>query len=728
MSNEGPSLVNFNELQQQLADTLNPNAAKQQTKEIFANLLLGMGVPFFTERLRSKIPEDAMKKITELLKDPDNLGKNAMEFAKQVFKDKFLEPVKNALLDKASEFIPELKDIDLGTASLTDIQNALSKGIITKMKAKLPPEIADALPENFTRDDILTAVKGLAQDKALQFAKDNLPPEAYAELERNQDILTDPAKISDFVQGKLTDVENSVKENFTAVKNQVQARFDEVKTAIKGKIDEATQGFNDKLDELKTARDTAKSNWKDLKSQFSDRFDGAKAKLEKFKADNPMHTADDLLPYENEIAEIKQNVKLARDNYLSNDGDFASQIEGVQTQIDDVTTALVNKVANVRAVIGQKVQQIAEKSQDVADQVAKVPAAVQEKTAEITQQVERRTAQVEQKATTMFRGGEEATQEAEGFFSRAKTFFEPVATKFNEVIGKLRRPPPNTATGGTDYEGYGNIQMEQPDAPETEFTTETMDKIMVRPSMATYYGSELDDPASLISLEGNRARVGGYKATPRNQRVRKTATEKQQEKPAPVEEEPAPAQIAPKPVQAQGVPGETATGQQEANAFMERQAQLEAQRQQQAKPSEIEPVPEEQPAAPAPAPAQPQIVEQGAPVNVEQEAPKATTATPPQTAPASGQAPAPSSAATAGTGETEEQIAAKAAEGAVEKTATGEAVEGGLIAGFEAVPVLDVLVDIGGILGSIFGAKSLMGGSKPPPPPVVSGETYEPNL
>ena len=688
MSNEGPSLVNFNELQQQLADTLNPTTAKQQAKEIFANLLLGMGVPYFTERLKSKLPEDLMTKLTELMKDPDNLGKNAMEFAKKVFQEKFLEPVKNALLDKASEFIPELKDIDLAKASLTDIQNAVSKGIITKMKAKLPPEIADALPENFTRDDILTAVKGLAQDKALEFAKNNLPPEAYAELERNQDILTDPAKISDFVKGKLADVESTVKDNFTAVKNQVQSRIDDVKAAIKGKIDEATEGLNGKLDELRSARDTAKSNWTDLKSQFSDQFKGAKAKLEQYKADNPNYTAEDLNPFENEIAQVKQNAAVARDNFLRNDVDFASQLEATQSQIDDVTTNLVNKVSDIRAVVGQKVQAIAQKTQQAAEDVAQVPEAV-------ASQVEQRTTEVTQRASTMFRSGEEAVQEGEGFFSRAKSFFEPAVSKFSEVMGKLRQPA-GTATGGTDFEG--NIQMLSPDAPESRFAAGTISKLIERPSLATYYGSELDNPAGLLSMEGNRVTIGRYKPA---SRVKKTAAERQQ---APVEEE---TQIAPKPVQTQGVRGETATGQQEANAFMERQAQLA---QQQAKPSEIQPAPE-QPSAP--------IVEQGVAANVEQQAPKATTATATE-----GSESAPTAAAT---GETTEQVIAKTTEEAVAKTATSEAIEGSVIAGTEAIPVLDVLVDIGGILGSIFGAKALMG-QKAPLPPTVSGETYEPNL
>jgi hypothetical protein len=45
----------------------------------------------------------------------------------------------------------------------------------------------------------------------------------------------------------------------------------------------------------------------------------------------------------------------------------------------------------------------------------------------------------------------------------------------------------------------------------------------------------------------------------------------------------------------------------------------------------------------------------------------------------------------------------------------------------EEVPVLDILTDIGGLLGSIFGAKALMGG-EPSGPPIVSGSSYEPNL
>jgi len=69
-------------------------------------------------------------------------------------------------------------------------------------------------------------------------------------------------------------------------------------------------------------------------------------------------------------------------------------------------------------------------------------------------------------------------------------------------------------------------------------------------------------------------------------------------------------------------------------------------------------------------------------------------------------------------------------EEAVVASTEGEATEGilgGLMAGFSEVPILGVLVDIGGILGSIFGAKALMG-QKAPPTPIVAGSSYEPNL
>jgi hypothetical protein len=57
----------------------------------------------------------------------------------------------------------------------------------------------------------------------------------------------------------------------------------------------------------------------------------------------------------------------------------------------------------------------------------------------------------------------------------------------------------------------------------------------------------------------------------------------------------------------------------------------------------------------------------------------------------------------------------------------GEGILAGLIGGLSEVPILGALVDIGGIIGSIFGAKALMKQPKPTIP-IVTGGSYEPNL
>lgn len=809
-SGEQASLVNFNEIQQQLAETFNPQTAKERTKEIFANLLLGMGVPFFAERLKSKLPEDMFKKIAALLDDPDNLGKNSLAFAKKVFSEKFLEPVKNQLLDKLGNEIPELRGIDLTKMSLTDIQNTVAKGIITKMKANLPPEIADALPENFTREDILNAVKRAGADKALEFAKNNLPPEAYAELERNQEILQNPERISDFVKGKLDDLQGQVETNFNTVKSQVQARLDDVKQAIKGKIDEATQVARDKIETIKQAKVDATAKWNAAKSELNDRYKSAQKKLTDFQRDNPNASQEDLQPFQDEVKNIADRANAAKETFFNGQDDFDTQIANAQGEIENITKNLVEKVGNVRATISGKIAQAQAQGERV---VAETRAAVQQGQQAVQRVVPAVQAEAEQAvarvipaesraaAGNMFRATE-GEGETTGLFDRFSSFMGERVSQAKQFFGRFSQTQPAQAPAAAEGEEAGNIQFQQravmlqADEPETTFSENAMRGVMRNPGLATYYGTEYT-PADQLLDNSARVRFAPYRATARPTRAGRTP--RQAEPPA--EQPPPPETLSPQGAD-QLLPMREMMAQQR-QAEAQRPAE-EPQRPAVQEPAEVEP----QPVAPEPevrppvAPEPPVVpegevrlpsvggvvggavegvgigmgiyqLEQGiaqrnpaqevgggvplgttavstairqgqpaAPAEAEQAAPRPTTAQQ-QPLTEQGEAPAPAGQPAAPSGQPAAPAAAEG-EGEIVGEQTGKTIaketgtvlgeEGGeeglfagLVGGLSEVPILGALVDIGGILGSIFGAKALMG-EKTPPPPSISGATYEPNL
>lgn len=702
-SNDTSSLINFNDIQQNLAETFNPQTAKEKVKEIVSNMLLFMAVPFFAERLKSKIPEEAFTKIMNLLKDPDNLGKNSLEFAKQIFKDKFLEPIKNELLDKVGEEIPELRGIDLTKTSLGDIQNTITKSVITKMKANLPPEIADNLPENFSREDILTAVKGLAQDKALAFAKNNLPPEAYAELERNQDILRDPAKISDFVKGKLNDVQTQVEDNFNKVKGQVEGRIKEVKDAIKGKIDEATTEARGKIDQIKQAQSDARKTWNDTKSEFNERFKTAQNKLDEFKSNNPTANADDLKPFEDELNNIKSTAQDAKQSFFNGQDDLSTQLEDAQGQVEQITRNLVQKVGNVRATITQRAEEIAQRGQQQFEDTKAVAQEIQQEADTATQRV---LAQPEVRAVASGRvfQASEGGEETPNLFDRASSFIGEKASQFKQFIGKLgQQTPRQVEDGNIQYES--KYTMLQADEPETSFSENAMTGVMKNPSLATYYGTE-NTPADQLIDSGNKTRILSYKPTS------KPAKAPTQQKPAQPEQ-----------------PEQPEFTQEEIRSA--EQARLSGQT---SAPQKVLPtIQQEQMATP------PEPVEETAPKPTTVEAPQQPEPTQlgeqgevpaPKPAPESQGKPIPAEAE--GDDDLGQMLGTKALgeDAVVATTEGGEAGEGviaGLMAGLSEVPILGALVDIGGILGSIFGAKALMKTSAPKPP-IVAGSSYEPNL
>lgn len=666
-SNDTSSLVNFNEIQQQLAETFNPQTAKEKVKEIFANLLLGMAVPFFVERLREKLPADVFNKITELLKDPDNLGKNSLEFAKQMFNDKFLEPIKNELLEKIADQVPELRGIDLTTASLSDIKNTLAKGIIERMKSKLPSEISDRLPENFTQEDILNAVKTLGREQALQFAKNNLPPEAYTELERNESVLSDPARISDFVKGKLSDLQGQVEENFKNVKATVQSRIDEVKTAIKNKIDEATSEARNKISSLKQAQADARKTWNDTKGEFNDRFKSAQNKLDEFKRNNPNASQEDLQPLQDEVDRIRSAAEQAKQDFFNGQDDLTEQIGNAQDQVDQITRNLVEKVGNIRATISQRAE---EATQRVQQQVSETRAAAEE----IPQQV--RTAASD--AGNMFRVGE-TEADVPSLFDRVSSFVGEKTSQFKQFISRLgdQTPRQPDSAGNIQYESRYNVL--QADEPEADFTERAITTVARNPALASYYGTELTPVDQLID-SANKVKILPYKASGRAPRTTKPSE-----------------------------PAQPEFTQEELRAA--EQARISGQT---TAPQKVLPTVQPEETAPTQTTVTTQQPVQEADLGETQAAPSA---------------PAAPAAASEGEqiGEQAGKVVGKEAGAIVGEEGAEEGLFAGLMGGLSEVPVLGTLVDIAGILGSIFGAKALMK-ERAPPPPIISGAAYEPNL
>jgi hypothetical protein len=291
----------------------------------------------------------------------------------------------------------------------------------------------------------------------------------------------------------------------------------------------------------------------------------------------------------------------------------------------------------------------------------------------------------------------EGGEEPSSLFDRATSFIGEKATQFKQFIGKLgQQTPREVSDGNIQYES--KMSMLQADEPEASFSENAMTGVMRNPALATYYGTE-NTPADQLLDSGNKTRILSYK----------------------------PAGKAPK------APAQQKPAQPEQPEFTQddlraaEQARLSGQT---AAPQKVLPtIQQEQMATP--------------PTPVEEAAPKATTVEAPQQPQPTqlgeqGQVPAPKAAPeTAGKPIPAEEddlgqmLGTKAlGEEAVVASTEGEATEGilgGLIGGLSEVPILGALVDIGGILGSIFGAKALMG-QKAPPTPIVAGSSYEPNL
>lgn len=366
---EQQSIIDFNELQNQLAETFNPNSAKTQAKEMIANMLLFMAVPFFANRLKDKIPADIFDRLQKAIADPETAGKELMDLTKSLFQEKVLQPLKTQLLDRARQYVPELRDIDIEKLSLEDVQNLVEKGILSRMKARLPSELADKLPESFNLEDITTALKGVSKETALKFAKDNLPAEAYQQLENNASLIENPASIAEYVKTKLGQAQTDIKNTISDMKTQAVSKLEDVKSTLKTEIENKVQPLRDNIEKLKSARNDLKVKYNESRAALRDKYNEIKARTEEFKQNTPDYSADDLKPFQDQAKAVLDEGTQAFEKFNADDADLGQQITDGLQSVQDFTNNLVNRANELSSTTLGRVSQI---RQDLTNKISQI--------------------------------------------------------------------------------------------------------------------------------------------------------------------------------------------------------------------------------------------------------------------------------------------------------------------------------------------------------------------
>jgi len=725
MENISQGLTNFDEMSRELLSNFNPDSAKQQSKEMIANLLLMMGVPFFLERLKDKLPADILTKLTEFTKDPQSFGKNSLKLAQELFNEKIVQPLKGELLGEMDKYIPALKnlsDIDLSKLSVKDVQDLFQKQLIQKLRNNLPPEIADRLPENFTQEDILNSLKNLSKDQALKFAKDNLPPEAYNMLEQNEQILTDPARLSEFMKGKFDEASSKISDTVSEFKNQAYSRLNEIKNSIKDEIDKNVQPFKDKINELKQTKQNLQDQLQAGKDDIQSRYNDVADRLRQLKADNPDYTAQDIQPFRDARDALKTEAENLKTKSLQDLNDVDSQITDNTSTIDDITNNLVQKAYNLKNTITSGIQNFTEKGKEALQQgiqkgqefrqqgeatINDVTQQAQELEGELRNTATKAISTVKTQAKSFTPQEPEVEEPSEGVFSRISSFMGFKKTPTQSILDRTQP----------------TIQMSSPDELESSYSERALDTSNNR-MLLRYRATELGD----VTLDETGPRISGYRPAPRQSfRERRTMREQQAREDArqqarqQVEPETQP-EIQPQGESVVSVEPNVRPSQviREAPEFSTPQQQLpRAQIASEIEPAPVQPTTTTAQPTTAPTPTEPQLASG--------EAPSATTLQSGQLGETSTQnlgegesalnklasnlMKAPSKAPTPASGEVEAGVEA------LDETAVAT----------EEIPVLDVVMDVAGLFGTIFGAKSLMGESTPKQP-LAEGTSYEPDL
>jgi ABC-type transporter Mla subunit MlaD len=647
-----------------------------------------------------------------------------------------LDPVKTQLLDEASKYIPGLKNIDLEKASLSDLQNAFKQSVLTKMKQNLPAEIADKLPENFTRDDILNSLKDIGSDQALAFAKKNLPNEAYQQLVANKDLIRDPTKIGDFVRGKLADVEKGFETKMGQAKQFAQTKLKETTDQLSGQFDEHIAPFKKTIDDLKTTRDTLSSKFQNTTQELNSRLDDAVQAVQDFKVNNPGYSSDDIEPLTRAVKNIKDEAKGARTAFETQDGDLADQLTQAQTALESKTSEVLNTLSNIKSKATGAANDV------INTTTSKLNTAIDDGKGFVN----KTGAKIEQTSEELAQTTDKAIEEGVGFFEKLKTGASNIATSIRKKASSFinpTTPEPSIAEGGHGY------SMIEPDQLESGFSEKVMSSPSIGKSklLTDYYASERDDPRMLLKSDSPVPKLPAAQPAAQKPKSKLRSSE-----PEFTDQEAAQKQLASgatdRPIEVlpkrpTGLPEvggkpkkiKKAPKEEEKSIFDDDYVLPEAPVAQPQAPSATmasEQRTEELAAQQSEAPKAPAAEQPAAPETAPETAPKPTTTEPatPDLPEFEGLSPPPPATASGQTAVAQvgQQLEKKAV-GTAEKVA-GEGVEAGLDAaaiGTEEIPVLDVIMDAAGLIGSIFGGGELMN-DKAPPPPIATGSSFEPGL
>jgi vacuolar-type H+-ATPase subunit H len=628
-SNPAQLIQSFNEIQNNMGDAFTQGRSISQAKQVAGNMLLTMGVPFFAERLGKHIGVDAVKSIKQFANGELGL-KDALSMAKDKFDTDILPQAKKALFEEAGKYIPGLDNVDLSKATASDIKNLFQQKITQKLKSALPDDIAQNLPESFSQEDIINSVKQLGADQALKYAKDTLPPDVYSQLESNQDLIRDPAKIAGFINSNIEKTKNSITNLAKQTQEGITTKLAETKQALLDKAEEQLGPIRDKISSIGNLREAARQEFANARKTLQTQYDNVSDRLDDFTSRNPMATEDDLAPFKNKLAELKQSGQELKTNFLESDRDLGSQLDDAKQLLQNNTELLYSKINDLKTGLFRRATQVASQAQEAGQQ------ALEQATTE-GQRIASRAIQTGQRTVSSLRAaegeGRAVLQEGEGLLDKFKSWGTKKWTAVKQAVSReparptLLNPEETLGPRGMDV-GFPMRQelMQRRQLIQTNQDPEDQQRQL----LDEYAESELPPPPAAQAPAAQ----------------------------APAEQAPA--------------------------------AQL----------SEIEPAPP-----------------------LSEQAPSITQSRPTQalSEPLDNELPAASISET--------EIASTQAEKGVAGLATK--VAAGLdeaAAATEEVPVLDIIMDTAGLLGSIFGGKALLGGGKPAGPPEVSGGSYEPNL
>ena len=691
----------FNEIQNNLGDSFNMQHGISKGREIAGNMLLTIGTPFFAERLKKHIGEDAVNAIQKYAKGEMNLG-DVFNVAKSKFETDILPQAKQALFNEASKYVPGLENINLENATVSDIRNAFQTQITNKLKSALPEDIANNLPESFSQTDIINSVRQMGTDQALAYAKKALPPDVYSQLESNQDLIRDPTKIANFIDTSIANAKSNISQLATTTQQNIAAKLNETKQALVSKAEETLAPLRDKVNNLNTMRQQALDKFEQTKENMISQYEDITNKMEDFKTANPMYTADDLAPFESQIKDLKVAGRALRSDFESSDADLASQLDGAKSMLQSNTDLLYSKLNNLKSGIFTKANEVFDQARATGTQAL---TQAQEAGTQVLAQTQEAGTQVLTQTRQAVVATRESLQAAErdvraampeyvspmaeeqqlGMFDRFKAWGQ---NKIKQLTQPVTRRAEDVAS---QDEGY-KPRMMSPDEPENPFSESAL--TFKNPALTDYYGTELMNPADLLRDTSKPVITRG----------RRLKVPKQQ----PAEEQ-APQQEIPR------------ITQQDQLAPMREMMQRRQQEQAAAEEQNTQPSATQQPAVaeePAAAPIQPEAPAQP----ISEQTPTQTQEQPTQSL------SEPLEEETANTAMTD--ITATAEKATTSLASKIGNVSKGLeeaAAGAEEVPVLDILMDVGGLIGSILGGTKLLGGN-PNNLPAISGSSYEPNL